>query len=90
MQLSQKQKTFSNFVAAFLKSSLNFEHCQKKMTLIADVFQNYTPTKIWLDECLKSPVSRDPSESNMVNALRHCSNLNESTFTIFIDHCKEN
>ena len=30
MQLSQKQKTFSNFIAAFLKSSLNFEHCQKK------------------------------------------------------------
>ena len=30
MQLSRKQKTFSNFVAAFLKSSLNFEHFFKK------------------------------------------------------------
>ena len=28
MQLSQKKKTFSNFVAAFLKSSLNFEPFQ--------------------------------------------------------------
>ena len=30
MQLSQKQKTFSEFFFAFLKSSLNFEHFQKK------------------------------------------------------------
>ena len=30
MQLSQKEKTFSNFFSAFLKSSLNFEHFLKK------------------------------------------------------------
>ena len=30
MQLSQKQKTFSQFFAAFLKSTLNFEHFEKK------------------------------------------------------------
>ena len=36
--LSQKQKTFSQFFSAFLKSTLNFERFQKKMTLIADVF----------------------------------------------------
>ena len=30
MQLSRKQKTFSQFFCAFLKSSLNFEHFQKK------------------------------------------------------------
>ena len=30
MQLSQKQKTFSEFFCAFLKSTLNFEHSQKK------------------------------------------------------------
>ena len=28
--LSQKPKTFSRFVSAFLKSTLNFEHFQKK------------------------------------------------------------
>ena len=39
MQLSQKQKTFSKFFSAFLKSRFNFEHSQeKKMTLIANVF----------------------------------------------------
>ena len=30
MQLSQKRKTFSQFFPAFSKSSLNFEHFQKK------------------------------------------------------------
>ena len=28
--LSQKQKTFSQFLSSFLKSTLNFEHFQKK------------------------------------------------------------
>ena len=30
LQLSEKQKTFSGFFSAFLKSSLNFEHFQTK------------------------------------------------------------
>ena len=30
MQLSQKQKTFSGFFSEVLKSTLNFEHIQKK------------------------------------------------------------
>ena len=38
MQLSRKQKSFSHFFSTFLKSSLNFEHFSKKLTLIADVF----------------------------------------------------
>ena len=36
--LSQKQKTFSQFFSAFLKSTLNFEHFEKKINLIADIF----------------------------------------------------
>ena len=38
MNLSQKQKVFSEFFSSFLESALNFEHFQKNMTLIADVF----------------------------------------------------
>ena len=38
-QLSQKQKTFSKFFSAILKSRLNFEHFQTMMTLIAEIFQ---------------------------------------------------
>ena len=30
MQLSQKEETFFEFFSQFLKSSLNFEHFQKK------------------------------------------------------------
>ena len=30
MQVSRKEKNFSQFFSAFLKSSLNFEHCLKK------------------------------------------------------------
>ena len=43
--LSQKQKTFSQFFSAFLKSALNFEHFQKKDDLIADVFQKLPSAK---------------------------------------------
>ena len=38
MRISQRQRTFSRFSSAFLKSSLNFEHFEKKMSLIADAF----------------------------------------------------
>ena len=49
-------------------------------------FPNYGLPKTWLDQCLKSFVSEDPSKNNMVNAPKHCSNLKNSSFTIFIDH----
>ena len=45
MHLSEKQKTFSDFFCAFLKSILNFELFQKKLTLIAYVFPNLRPRK---------------------------------------------
>ena len=38
MQLPCKRKTFSGIFFAFLKSKLKFEHFQKKMKLIPDVF----------------------------------------------------
>ena len=44
--LSQKQKTFSQFGSAFLKSTLNFEHFQTKINLIADVFRKLPSPKI--------------------------------------------
>ena len=45
--LSQKQKTFSQFGSAFLKSTLNFEHFQKKINLVDDVFPKLpSPKKV--------------------------------------------
>ena len=44
MQLSQKEKAFSQIAAAFLKSRLSFEF-KKKMTLIANFFPNLQTRK---------------------------------------------
>ena len=38
MHLTQKQKAFSQLYCPYFKSTLNFEHFQKKMTLTAYVF----------------------------------------------------
>ena len=60
---------------------------KKNMTFIGDVFLNLrTPKKVWL----KIPVLEDPLKSNMVKGPKHCWNLNDSTFTMFIDHCQGN
>ena len=69
MPLSQKRKIFSLFLLHFLNLDpiLNIF---KKKTLIADVFLNLRTPKTWLDKCLKSPVSEDPSTSNMVNGTK--------------------
>ena len=53
-------------------------------------FRNYKPQKRLLDEYLKNPVSQDPSTSNMENGPKHSCNVDDSTFTIFIDHCEHN
>ena len=45
MHLSQKQKILSEYFSAFFESALNFEHFQKKMTLIAYVFPKLPTTK---------------------------------------------
>ena len=92
MQLSRKQKTFCQFFSAFLKSSLNFKHFQKKRKRLSSLrhFQNYGVRKTRLDQCLERPVSRDPLESHMVNAPRHSWNLHGITLTIFIDCCEGN
>ena len=45
MHFSQKQNIFSELFCAFFESALNFEHFQKKMTLIAYVFPKLPTTK---------------------------------------------
>ena len=43
-----------------------------------------------LGKFLEIPVSGDTSTSNMVNATKHCRNLNDTIFTIFIDQSEAN
>ena len=52
-------------------------------------FRNYGLQKTWLDKCLKSPISEDTSTGNMLTELKRPFNLNDSTFTIFGDHCQD-
>ena len=51
-------------------------------------FWTYGLRKTWLGKCLIGPVSEDPSTRNMVNGPKHCWNLNDRTFTVFIDSCE--
>ena len=53
-------------------------------------FWTYGLRKTWLDKCLKCPISDHPLTSSMVNGPKHCSKLNDSIFTIFIDPCEHN
>ena len=46
--------------------------------------------KTWFDKCLKSPLSEDPSRSNMVNRPKLCLKLYDSNINIFIDPCESN
>ena len=91
MQLSQKQKLFSEFFATFLKSTINFKYFEKRIWSLSILyFPNYGLRKRGEINVLKIPVSEDPSRSNMVNVPKHCSNLHHSTLIIFIGHCQGN
>ena len=50
----------------------------------------YGLQKMELHKCLKSPISEDPLTSDMVNGSKHYWNLNDTTFTIFIDISEDN
>ena len=56
------------------------------MTLIADIFPKIPAPKDMVKEMPKNRVSEDRSTDNMANGSKHFCNLNNSTFTIFINH----
>ena len=89
-QLSQKRNLLSKIFLHFLNLDSILKIFQKKITLIADVFLNLQLQKAWLDKCLKSPLSEDSSTRYIINGPKHCWNLNDSTFAIFIHACKIN
>ena len=45
MQLPKKWQIFSEFFSVILKSRLNFEHFEKRLTLIAYVFEKLQTAK---------------------------------------------
>ena len=61
------------------------------MTLIAYVFPKLrTGKKRWLDKCLKYFFSEYYSTVNMLKGPKHCSNLDDSTFIMFLYHSEGN
>ena len=60
MHLSQKQKIFSECFSTFFESALNFEHFQKKLTLIAYVLPKLPTTENMLRQMSKSSRFREP------------------------------
>ena len=90
MQLSQKQKTFAQFLSLFLKSIKNFKYFGKKMTLKNFVFSKIRTAKTWSYKCLKSLVWEETLTSNMINVPKHCWNQHHRTFSRLIYHYKVN
>ena len=60
MQLSLNQKTFAEYFPAFLKSVLNFNYFEKKITLKDFAFPKLLTPKKWSDKCLETLVSEEP------------------------------
>ena len=89
MQLFQKQKTFYWLFSAFLKSNLNFDHFQKQDNPDGWCSSETTDSNTTkLDQSLISLPWEDPSKGSILNRPKHCQNMNDTTFTIFIDHCQ--
>ena len=79
MQLSQIKKTFAQFFAAFLKSTINFKYFEKKDNRHWFCISRITdPEKV----VRKRAVSENPSTRNTLNVPKHCWNKHHSTFSI--------
>ena len=68
MQVSKKQEVFAhfflfiNFFFAFSKFAFNFEHFQKKLTLVVDAFLNLRTPKDVVRKMSKKSNFRGPFE----------------------------
>ena len=71
MQLYQKQKTFSQFSAGFLKSTLYFKYFEVKDNPYRFCISEITDSKNVVKKYLKRTVLEDPSTSSMVNVPNH-------------------
>ena len=86
MQLSKKQKAFSEFFITFLQSALNFKHFEKNMSLLAQVFLKLWLLKTCLLKCIKGLVSENPLAVNVLTSPKNCWKLQKSTSTKLSHH----
>ena len=71
MELCKKQKVLSQLPAGSLKFIFNFQHFEKKMSLMGPVFRNYRPRKMYLNKSLKCHVSGQSWTFNMLNVPKY-------------------
>ena len=82
--LSLKQKSFYQFFIAFLKSTWNGEHFQKKgESSSVSISKNYWLQKRWLLKCQNSLNSEQLSVINLLTGRKHCLNLHGTTIILF-------
>ena len=74
MELSKKQKTFSEFFAAFLKFIFNLKYFEK-MTLIADGFPKLQAAKDVVRQMSKKSCFRIPFDSRHVKGFQRLGKL---------------
>ena len=87
IQVSRKQKTFSEFFSALLKSNLKFEHFQKKkMSLISDGFPKLRTPKNMVKSMSKISHFKGSFGKQHGKRAQKLVKFACSTFTIFIDH----
>ena len=72
MQLSQKQNTFSQVLAGFLKSRLNFKSFEQNDERHRFRIFEITESENVVRKMCKSPGSEDRLTSNMVNLPKQC------------------
>ena len=87
MNLSQKRKGFCQYSCDFWNLHKIVKIGETRWPSSVMYFWNYGLWKRCLDECLKSPVSEDPSSCNIRNGLKRGFYLDKSCITIFTDHC---
>ena len=84
--LSLKQKTFSGFFIAFLKSLWNGEYFEKKgessSLSISEIIDSKRGAYF---KCLKSLTSEQLSVINLLTSSKHCLNLHGTTIILFLN-----
>ena len=85
-----KTNVFLTFLLHFWNLDKILNILSKNITLIDFVISKLRTPKTWSDKCLKSPVSEEPSTSNIVNVLKLCWNLHQCIFILLFDHWKVN
>ena len=91
MQLSKKQKNFFSNFYSISKIYIKFwTFCKKPWGSELIYLRNYGLRKSRLDKGLKRNLSEHRSTVNMLNGPKHCCNLQESTFIMFLYQSEQN